>query len=97
MHHHWVTQLLKPSKCRLQNEKLTYSLSSLSAQIGTVRETFAVNQLLKTNTVTYPKSGDILVNERYLFEVGGKNKTKKQIAGIKNQFILKTGPANIRG
>jgi uncharacterized protein len=28
------------------------------------------------------------VNEKYLFEVGGKNKTKKQIAGIENSFIL---------
>jgi hypothetical protein len=30
---------------------------------------------------------DFMVNDKYLFEVGGKNKTKKQIAGVQNAFI----------
>ena len=29
-----------------------------------------------------------MVNDTYLFEIGGKNKTQKQIAGIKNAFIV---------
>lgn len=83
-----IGSLQKPQKIYLENSNLIYSLSSVSTQIGTVRETFAVNQLSKTNIVTYPKTGDFLVNEKYLFEVGGKNKTKKQIAGIENSYIL---------
>jgi uncharacterized protein len=33
-------------------------------------------------------TGDFLVNGKYLFEVGGKNKSKKQIAGVESSFIL---------
>lgn len=29
-----------------------------------------------------------MVNGRYLFEVGGKNKSKKQMAGVENSYIL---------
>jgi hypothetical protein len=80
--------LQKPQKIYLENSNLIYSLFHGNAQIGTVRETFAANQLSKTNMITYPKTGDFMVNEKHLFEVGGKNKTKKQIAGIENSFIL---------
>jgi uncharacterized protein len=83
-----VGSLQKPQKIYLDNPNLIYALSSLNTEIGTVRETFVVNQLSKTNVVTYPKSGDFLVNDKFLFEVGGKNKSKKQIAGIKNSFVL---------
>jgi len=83
-----VGSLQKPQKVYLDNPNLIYALSSLNTQIGTVRETFVVNQLSKTNVVTYPKTGDFLVNDKFLFEVGGKNKSKKQIAGIENSFIL---------
>ena len=37
--------------------------------------------------VSYPKKGDFLVDNKYLFEVGGKSKTQKQIAGIENSYI----------
>jgi uncharacterized protein len=83
-----IGSLQKPQKIYLDNSNLIYSLSSLNTQIGTVRETFVVNQLSKTNVVTYPKTGDFLINGKYLFEVGGKNKSKKQIAGVENSFIL---------
>jgi uncharacterized protein len=33
-------------------------------------------------------TGDSLANGKYLFEVGGKNKSKKQITGVENSFIL---------
>lgn len=83
-----IGSLQKPQKIYLDNPNLIYSLSSLNTQIGTVRETFAVNQLSENNVVTYPKTGDFLVNSKYLFEVGGKNKSKKQIADVENSFIL---------
>ena len=83
-----IGSLQKPQKIYFDNPNLIYSLSSLSSQIGTIRETFVVNQLSKTNIVTYPKTGDFLVNDKYLFEVGGKSKSNHQIAGIENSFIL---------
>lgn len=83
-----VGALQKPQKIYLDNPNLIYALSSLNTQIGTVRETFVVNQLSKTNVVTYPKTGDFLINDKFLFEVGGKNKSKKQISGVENAYIL---------
>ena len=83
-----IGSLQKPQKIYFENPNLIYSLSSLSSQIGTVRETFVLNQLVKSNVVTYPKRGDFYVNEKFTFEVGGQNKSKKQISGIENSFII---------
>lgn len=83
-----IGSLQKPQKIYFDNPNLIFSLSSLSPQIGTVRETFAVNQLSKIKNLTYPKTGDFLADDKYLFEVGGKSKTKKQIANIQNSYIL---------
>ena len=39
------------------------------------------------HSVTYPQQGDFLVNDRYVFEVGGKNKDFSQIANLPDSFI----------
>ena len=36
-----------------------------------------------------PKAGDFLVDGQYVFEVGGKNKSRKQIAEITDAFVVK--------
>ena len=68
-----------------------YAFGQENTNIGTVRETFFLNQLSAKHKVTYPKSGDFMVNDKYIFEVGGKNKSYKQIAGVKNSFIAADG------
>ena len=35
------------------------------------------------------KQGDFLVNETYLFEVGGKSKSRRQIAGERNAYVVR--------
>jgi len=35
-----------------------------------------------------PNRGDFLVNDKYLFEIGGKNKSFKQIKDILNSFVV---------
>lgn len=55
--------------------------------IGTLRETFFLNQLSQGHEVRYPKTGDFLVNRKYLFEVGGKNKTFGQIKDIPDSYL----------
>lgn len=52
-----------------------------------LRETFFLNQLSTAHSITYPKKVDFMIDEKYLFEVGGKGKDYKQISGIKNSFI----------
>ncbi len=82
-----VSLLQKPDKVYLENTNLIYALSENEPNMGNLRETFFLNQLLTKHTVTYPEKGDFMVNDKYLFEIGGKNKNQKQIAGIENAFI----------
>jgi len=58
---------------------------------GNIRESFFVSQLEGKKLYT-PSSGDFLVesNEKeYVFEIGGKNKRKKQISNLENAYILR--------
>jgi len=76
----------KPEKIYLNNTNLHYAYCS-DAEIGTIREVFFRAMLFKYNLVV-PQKGDFLVEGKYTFEVGGNNKTKKQIKGIDNSFIV---------
>ena len=40
-----------------------------------------------SHEVAYPKDGDLLVDRRYLFEVGGARKSFAQIKDIPDSFI----------
>lgn len=84
-----VSLLQKPDKIYLENTNFMFALSEGNSNTGNLRETFFLNQLNQNHTVTYPEKGDFMVDDTYLFEVGGKNKTQKQIAGIENAFIAK--------
>ena len=78
--------LSRPDKIYLDNPNLMYALSA-NTEIGTVRETFFNNQLSAYNEVLLPHQGDFLVDRKYLFEVGGKNKTFEQIKDIENSYL----------
>jgi len=78
---------LKPDKLYLNNPNLNYSYCE-EAKIGTIRETIFANQLQEMHKVEVPKKGDFLVDESYLFEVGGKSKDFKQIKDLPNSFIV---------
>jgi predicted AAA+ superfamily ATPase len=80
------TSFLKPSKLYLQNPNLYYTFC-LNNEIGTIREIFFINQLEVNHQVNYSKIGDFLVNEKYIFEIGGKNKNKYQIKDIANSYL----------
>ncbi len=79
-----LSKLEKPEKIYLDNTNLLYVAN---AQIGTIRETFFLNAL-QHYSVTYPSKGDFLVEKKYLFEVGGKNKGFEQIKDIENSFVV---------
>ncbi len=86
-----ISQMAKPEKIFLNNTTLMYALSQKSVNTGNICETFFANQLSCKHQVTFPKNGDFMVDDKYLFEVGGKNKGKKQIKGIPNAFIASDG------
>jgi len=38
--------------------------------------------------MSIPKQGDFFIDETYTFEVGGKNKSFKQIKDLPNSFVI---------
>lgn len=75
-----------PDKLYISNTNLLMSLT-LNSDIGTIRETFFASQLF-SYSLYYVKSGDFLVNEKYIVEIGGKNKGFSQIKNIENSFVV---------
>ena len=71
-----ITALQKPNKIYLENPNFNFALQAIP-DIGTVRETFFLNQLRNSgHKVDLPESQhDFLVDGKYIVEVGGKNKT----------------------
>jgi len=79
----------KPDKLYLENTNIAYALKNDKVDIGTIRETFFLNQLSVDHMVSYPKKADFYIDNKYTFEIGGKNKSQKQIKDIDNSFIVK--------
>ncbi len=83
-----LRQLEKPEKIYLNNPNLIYAISSHTpVDIGNLRETFFINTANASHKITTPAKGDFLVDGRYTFEIGGKNKDFSQIKDIKNSFL----------
>lgn len=86
-----ISLLNKPDKIWLHNTNLMFAISGEHLEIGTIRETFFMQNLAHNHELSLPGKGDILVDNTYLFEIGGKNKSKKQIAQLENAFVVKDG------
>lgn len=84
-----VGALTKPEKLYLNNTNLIYALAKEQAEVGTLRETFFANQMKHIHEIHLAEKGDFLINKKYTFEIGGKNKATKQIKGIENGFIVR--------
>ena len=85
---HGISMMNKPDKIFLSNTNLIYALAFENQNKGNVRETFFYNQLANSGkSVTYPQQGDFIIDDKYLFEIGGKNKDFSQIANLPNSFI----------
>ncbi|MBP5346428.1 MAG: ATP-binding protein [Bacteroidales bacterium] len=83
-----IRGLGKIEKVYLDNTNLMAALMNDKTEIGTVRETFFYNQTRVVADVISSKDSDFCINE-YTFEVGGKNKKRKQIADIPNGYVVK--------
>ncbi len=55
---------------------------------GNVRETFVLNQLTVNHHVVYTQTGNFLVDDKWLLEMGGKSKSRRQITGIPKAFVV---------
>jgi predicted AAA+ superfamily ATPase len=82
-----ISIISKPEKLYLDNTNL-FGIFCERPKEGTVRETFFASMLSYQYSLNYPKSGDFIVNEKYIFEVGGRGKSKRQIKDEKNGYVV---------
>jgi uncharacterized protein len=92
-----VSTLQKPDKIFLENSNLAYALKE-KPDIGNIRETFVLNQLLNAGlNVSSPVEGDFFT-EGLTIEVGGKSKNNSQVKHLDNYLIasddIETGSGN---
>jgi hypothetical protein len=84
----------KPEKIYLENTNLYRAIEGarqFSIDSGTVRETFALNQLKGLHAVFSSEKADLMIDSRYVFEIGGRTKGKKEVRTTEDAFILSDG------
>ena len=81
-----LSKLVKPAKIYMNNTNLIYAYGD-DCKAGTIRETFFANQLRVKHRLNIPKQGDFIVDDKFIFEVGGKNKGFEQIKDISSSYI----------
>lgn len=85
------SQLEEPAKVFLNNSNQLFAISSSCPEVGTVRETYFLSVVAGIHRVKLPMQGDFLVDDQYLFEVGGKNKTARQLKQNHNGYLVCDG------
>jgi len=69
----------------LDNTNLFYALCA-APNSGSLRESFFVSQLAHQHQVHYHDKSDFLVDDQWVFEIGGASKTLKQLASNPNGY-----------
>lgn len=77
--------LAKPHKILLNNSTLMCALAS--PKIGAERECTFASFLSVGHRLSFAKDGDFIIDNRYLFEIGGKGKGFAQIRDIPDSFV----------
>ncbi|MCO5254552.1 MAG: AAA family ATPase [Bacteroidetes bacterium] len=83
-----ISLLQKPMKVFLENTNLMYLLAKENTNTGNLRETFFANQVSYQNSINFIEQTDFLVNEKFKFEIGGKNKMNEQIKDLEDSFLV---------
>lgn len=72
-----IGALQKPDMLYLENTNLSFAFAKEHTEIGNLRETLFLNQVSQNHVLTYPKKGDLLVDNKLLFELERKDKRVK--------------------
>lgn len=83
-----IRGLGKVDKVYLDNTALMFLLGKDNTEVGNVRETFFMNQVRVGYDVFTSSVSDFQI-DKYTFEVGGRSKKQKQIAGVESAFVVK--------
>lgn len=78
--------LAKPDKIYLHNTNLAWAIAE-TMDVGNARETFFCSQVRAKHKLSIPDKGDFLIDDNYLIEVGGPNKTGSQLEHETNAYF----------
>jgi uncharacterized protein len=83
-----TASLQKPDKIYLENTNFSFALKT-NPDRGTLRETFFINQLRNAaHQIKLAGNADFLVNDSWLFEIGGPSKDDHQIRSENNAWLV---------
>ena len=71
----------------MHHPNLQTALATEKPNIGNVRESFFINQLGVLGPIKYTPKGDFAF-KTYVFEIGGRGKTNKQIQHLDNSYVV---------
>ena len=77
----------KPDKLLLSNPNI-FQVLCAQPNIGSMRESFFVSQLSYAHQIHYHDRADFIVDDTFVFEIGGSSKTRKQIKGVDAAYIV---------
>ena len=81
-----VRAINKPNKLLLDNPNL-FSILCGNANNGALRESFFISQVSLRHQVHFFDKGDFIVDDKFVFEIGGASKKDTQLEGNKNGYI----------
>lgn len=84
----YISRLQKPDKIFLDNPNLFFALNPEMVNTGNLRETFALNQLAANHEVLLHEQADFLVDNKFVIEIGGKNKDNRQVRDLDNAYVF---------
>ena len=82
-----MNMLTKPEKILFYNTNLMHCLTP-QVDSGTMRETYLASQIGVDHQLYMPNKGDLVVDDKWLFEVGGKRKDFSQIKNMEDSFVV---------
>lgn len=84
----------KPAKIFMENTNLICAINGilkLSSDIGNLRETFFVNQLLHSHRLNCHDHADFILDGKTIIEIGGKPKSFRQTKGHSKAYLAVDG------
>ena len=77
----------KPDRLLLNNPNFFYALCA-APNIGSIREVFFVSQVSYGHQVHCHDQGDFLIDDTFVFEIGGAGKTARQLGRQANAYVV---------
>lgn len=77
----------RPDKLLLDNPNL-FTVLCANPNIGAIRESFFISQAGLFHQIHYHDKGDFIVDDNYVFEIGGASKSDAQLEGNPNGYVV---------